>query len=216
MKILFALDPWIYRDTAGEQLYTASNIFAPAINSLLGFGHDVRLLIGDDMTEHLSSRKINVACAVAVVPLQKLYDIYPNHYSAHLTQHEGRDSNEQISSFRNLVRCALGDWCPQVTIVFSTPVAVWQKCLPDTLALQFENGLFSRAPYPHLCQLDPFGFLSRSYPYLFRMNLRRTNPGSTAVERLRRLMCYYEEKFSVTTTHSTTPVWSIIQVKRHC
>ena len=193
MKILFALDPWIYRDRIGDQLYTLENIFVEAINSLQVHGHDVRLLLGEDMKQTVETNKLNITCEISVVPLEELYKIHPNHYEAHEKQYNNSETKEQENYFNKIVSKELGAWYPDVIISFTTPVSVWKKCYPKALSLQFENGIFSRSPYPYLCQLDPFGFLANSYPYVFLEELRNSDISSKQNDRILQLKKGYED-----------------------
>lgn len=198
MKILFALDPWIYRDTVGDQLYTLENIFLSSINALHDYGHDVKLLIGEDMADTIATKKLKISCSLHRLLLKDLYEIYQNHYEAHKIQHEDRNTDQQKNMFKGLVQNALDDWSPDVIISFTTPVSIWKKCFPKALSMQFENGIFSRSPYPYLCQLDPFGFLSSSYPYVFLKELRNKQISQKQTSRILQLRKKYQDEiFSI-------------------
>ncbi len=191
---MFLLDPWIYRDIAGNQRYTLENIFAPAINNLINIGHDVKLLIGEDMYLSIVKNGINILSDIKVVSLKDLYTIYPNHYEAHKTQFNQQDTVQQINKFSKIVNTSLGQWVPDVLITFTTPVSILKKIYPQTLCLQFENGLFSRTPYPYLCQLDPFGFLKKSYPAIFAKQLREETITNKQMERILALKEIFKER----------------------
>jgi len=192
MKILFALDPWIYRDTVGDQLYTLENIFVDSIKSLFDYGHEVRLILGEDMAEAINQKNINLACEVFTIPLQELYKIHDSHYQAHQAQYDDTETAEQSKAFKKLVVEQLGEWEPEVIISFTTPVSVWKKCYPEALSMQFENGIFSRTPYPYLCQLDPFGFLAKSYAAVFSKELRDSDISPEQSSRISKLKIEYE------------------------
>ncbi len=194
MKILFALDPWIYRDIAGDQLYTLENIFISSIKALSNYGHDVKLLVGEDILEVIKDKNLKISCDIYTMPFKDLYEIYPNHYEAHKTQHENKDTDKQKKLFKKLVKKELSNWNPDVIISFTTPVLIWKKCYPKALSMQFENGIFSRPPYPYLCQLDPFGFLSNSYPYVFLEQIRNKNITEEQTNRMIQLKKRYEDK----------------------
>ena len=194
MRVLFALDPWIYRDRVGNQFYTLETIFAPAINALMKYGHDLKLLLGEDMLECIKLKPLDISCDTVKISLNELYNVYTNHSEAHLLQHENRSTATQVSLFKELLSKSLGRWYPDVIIAFTTPVSIWKKCYPKSLAMQFENGIFSRSPYPYLCQLDPFGFLSRSYPYIFRNALIEQTISSVEIEKMLWLRESYIDK----------------------
>lgn len=194
MKILFAVDPWIYRDVAGNQIYTLENVFAPAIKNLMASGHDVKVLVGEDTYDCIVKNNINISADVKVVLLQELYKIYPNHYEAHKIQFNNLENQQQIKAFSELIRNTLGLWCPDVLISFTTPVSAFKKIYTNTLCLQFENGIFSRSPYPWLCQLDPFGFLRHSYPAKFAEQLRNQEITKAQKERLMDLRNIYKDR----------------------
>lgn len=194
MKILFALDPWIYRDSAGNQIYTLEKIFAPAIAGLVRHGHDVKLFLGEDMFDAVIAKKLKIECEIKVVQLKELYQIYGNHYDAHKLQFEEASSKKQKRLLKELIEKSLDLWCPEAILSFTTPVAVWKEFYPEAIAMQFENGLFSRSPYPYLCQLDQFGFLKKSYAYVFLDQLRNKNINSNQLERLRNLRSEYQNR----------------------
>lgn len=184
MKILFALDPWIYRNVAGNQIYTLENIFANTISALSKSGHDVRLMIGEDMLYTIKNKNLSINCVINTVNLQDLYKIFPNHYEAHKLQFNKSETNEQMIGFSKLIHKTLKGWTPEYIISFTTPVSAWQSIFPNALCLQFENGIFSREPYPYLCQLDPFGFLKNSYPAIFLNELRNQEINQKQYERV--------------------------------
>lgn len=193
MQILFSLDPWIYRDVAGNQKYTLENIFVKAMNNLAQAGHGVKLLVGEDMYDTITSNNLNINADIKVVPLYDLYNIYPNHYDAHKIQFNNQDSMQQVKDFSTLITKTLNQWVPDALVSFTTPVSIFKKIFPKTLCLQFENGLFSRPPYPYLCQLDPFGFLKHSYPAIFAKQLREQQIDKTQMTRITELRRIYKE-----------------------
>lgn len=194
MKILFAIDPWVYRDCAGNQMYTLEKIFIPAIKTLNGYGHDVNLLLGEDMEDAIKIKKLEIPCKIITISLKKLYDIYHNHYEAHLIQYHAESNKKQKMLFKELMTKALGIWYPDVIFSFTTPVSAWKECYPKSLSLQFENGMFSREPYPYLVQLDPYGFLAHSYPSLFLEQLRNHDINRKQSERLENLRDIYKKR----------------------
>ncbi len=194
IKILFALDPWIYRDSAGNQLYTLENIFIKAIKGLRQNGNDVRLLLGEDMKYTLDKRKINPGCKINIISMSELYSIYNNHYEAHSIQFNKLETKIQKDRMAGLIKKNLENWEPEVIISFTTPVSIWKYIYKNALGLQFENGIFSRAPYPHLCQLDPFGFLKKSYPAHFKKELRNNKITEDQKNRIDNLIKVYRKE----------------------
>lgn len=156
MKILFAIDPWIYRDSVGNQMFTFKKIFFEAIEGLLREENDVKVLLGEDMLYSLNEEDIKLKCEVFCIPLNELYNIYPNHYIAHKVQFNQTETLEQKVKTKKIVLKYTREWKPDVIISFTTPVSVWRYVYEDSMNLQFENGMFSRSPYPFMCQLDPF------------------------------------------------------------
>ena len=194
MKIIFAIDPWIYRDLVGDQLYTLENIFIPSIKALSEYGHDVKLLIGEDLADVLLLKNISIPCKLHVISLKSLYNIYNNHYEAHKLQYKEKSTALQKEKLKKIIFQELDCWYPDVIISFTTPVSVWKELYQKSLSLQFENGIFSRSPYPYLCQLDPFGFLGKSYPYVFSKELKNTAITKKQKDRIFKLKKIYKEE----------------------
>ena len=122
-----------------------------------------------------------------VVPLKDLYSAYSGHYEAHFLQHSGGASQAQRAAFKRAILKAMDGWLPEAAVVFTTPLPAVNDCWPDSLNLQFENGGFS-------CQLDPFGFLARSYPCRFAGELRKARLTALQRARIRALRAAYASR----------------------
>jgi len=194
MRILFAIDPWIYRDCVGNQIYTLERLFVPEIKALSDYGHEVVVILGEDMEYSIKQKGLEVSCRVETVALKRLYDIYPNHYEAHWLQYENKSSKDQVDLWKKLITENLNSWEPEVIISFTTPISIWKECYPRALSVQFENGIFSREPYPYLVQLDPGGFLAWTYPHVYMKQLRAEMISEKQKERLSNLRDIYKEK----------------------
>lgn len=191
MNILFSVDPWIYRDCAANQIYSLDKIFKKAISALVRCGHNVKLLLGEDLEDCVIETGLNIECDRCIVPLKELYHIFLNHYEAHKKQFYQKETSSQKTLLSSLVRKTLCNWKPEIVFSFTTPASVWNYIFPEALALQFENGCFSREPYPYLCQLDPFGFLSKSYPAIFMTELQEASLSTQQRERFQHLKTIY-------------------------
>lgn len=68
MNILFSVDPWIYRDCAANQIYSLDKIFKKAISALVRCGHNVKLLLGEDLEDCVIETGLNIECDRCISP----------------------------------------------------------------------------------------------------------------------------------------------------
>ena len=164
MRILFIVDPWIYRNQAGLGQYTFQAAFEPAMKSLQGSGHSVRLILGHDLFTKLTCDKNEIDRWNPVVIYQdELYRIYPDFYEAHISQFKNTCTQKQIDSMSSLMTERLLPWVPDAVIMFLTPMGICRYCFPNSVLCELEYGMLSRTPYPRLYSLDPHGSLMHSY-----------------------------------------------------
>ncbi|MEO1638506.1 MAG: HAD family hydrolase [Pseudomonadota bacterium] len=94
-----------------------------------------------------------------------------------LTTYTGHDSDPEIMirsygaplekaekhRFANNLRSALGDWRPDIILVWESPSDIFRAVFPESLVLDLTPSIFMRPPYPAMIAFDPHGIYGRSW-----------------------------------------------------
>lgn len=76
-----------------------------------------------------------------------------------LRMFHSRLSAEEEGRYADLIRRKLGDWEPDVIILFPVHNEYVSRIYPKALVLNNENGMFARQPFPHSIRYEPLRYI---------------------------------------------------------
>ncbi|MDY0403614.1 hypothetical protein [Sulfurovum sp.] len=165
LKVLYWLEPWMELDNPLFRLGSIKNHLQHEFKTLNRSGKiEVSLLTSEMIAKEGKARFDLSNVELFTIKQKDLKNIFNDYHTASLYWFDGRCSNLKINEKMNkLVNKTLGDYKPDVIIVYESAAPFLKSLFPKALILNSMLGMFSREPYPEMGTLDPSGIYKNSY-----------------------------------------------------
>ena len=175
-KILFYIDPIIDN---GNPLFRYSTLkyHVPKIQRTLqrhidAGSVDFRVIVNEFLLRSAKLDGLADSMSLVCLSSRKLKSAFSRDDIPARIWQQGLHTDEQTAHYRREITGALGDFVPDIVLVYETCAPYFEKIFPQAQVLNETWGIFSRVPMPALTTLDPYGTYQNSVLFRDRERLR--------------------------------------------
>lgn len=192
-SILYYLEP---RTELNDPLFryaTLRSHILPEIKGLKEFKSDleVKIVISEKIFNEATRNNLDFSqVTTVIITEEELSKIETNNNELSIEFYHNRGNDKDTFYILELLKDKIGtEYTPEVTITYESPTPFLKDLYPHSLHLNSMFGLFSRAPFPALGILDPYGLYEYSYQNIFSNEIKSsviTQPQKDLITLLRK------------------------------
>lgn len=175
-SILYYLEP---RTELNDPLFryaTLRSHILPEIKGLKEFKPDleVKIVISDKIFNEATRNNLDFTqVSTIVISDEELSKIESTNHELSVEFYHNKGNDKDTFYILELLKDRIGiEFIPEVTITYESPTPFLKDLYPQSLHLNSMFGLFSRAPFPALGILDPFGLYEYSYQNIYSNEIK--------------------------------------------
>ena len=164
LSVMYWLEPWIELNNPLFRLGSIKNHLQYEFKALLDSKKcTVTLLTSQQIAMELSLRFNLENVKIYKIEQKELKKNFNNYHDASLAWFNQEYTDEHVKTMSKVIKKTLGNYIPDVIIVYESSAPFFKKIFPKTLILNNMLGIFSREPFPEMSILEPVGIYKNSF-----------------------------------------------------